>query len=85
MGRLRPPGMQLALLVLCHIHRRAKKAELLGTQVEELKKTLLLHGGNVSQVVKDVLSDFRKLKGVRAQWPHAGRRWLSCAAVVVCF
>ena len=37
--------------------------------MEDLKKTLLLHGGNVSQVVKDVLSDFRKLKGVRAQQP----------------
>ena len=44
----------------------------LGLQVEDLKKTLLLHGGNVSQVVKDVLSDFRKLKGVRAQQPRAG-------------
>ncbi|KAK9824979.1 hypothetical protein WJX81_002634 [Elliptochloris bilobata] len=35
--------------------------------VEDIKKALLLHGGNVSQVTKDVLSDFRKLKGVDAQ------------------
>jgi len=34
-------------------------------QVEELKKSLLLFGGHTSQVTKDVLRDFRKLKGVR--------------------
>ena len=35
-------------------------------QVEDIKKALLLNSGKVSQVTKDVLSDFRKLKGVRA-------------------
>jgi alkyl hydroperoxide reductase subunit AhpF len=35
------------------------------TQVEDLKKSLLLFGGHTSQVTKDVLRDFRKLKGVR--------------------
>ena len=33
-------------------------------QVEVPKKALLLYGGRTSQVVKDVLSDFGKLKGV---------------------
>ena len=33
-------------------------------QVEDPKKALLLYGGRTSQVVKDVLSDFGKLKGV---------------------
>jgi hypothetical protein len=32
--------------------------------VEDPKKALLLYGGRTSQVVKDVLSDFGKLKGV---------------------
>ena len=35
-------------------------------QVEDPKKALLLFGGRTSQVVKDVLSDFGKLKGVRS-------------------
>lgn len=33
-------------------------------QVEDPKKALLLYGGRTSQTVKDVLSDFGKLKGV---------------------
>ena len=32
--------------------------------MEDPKKALLLYGGRTSQVVKDVLSDFGKLKGV---------------------
>lgn len=34
-------------------------------QVEDPKKALLLYGGRTSQVVKDALTDFGKLKGVR--------------------
>ncbi len=33
--------------------------------MEDPKKALLLYGGRTSQTVKDVLSDFGKLKGVR--------------------
>ena len=36
-------------------------------QVEDPKKALLLYGNKTSQVVKDVLSDFAKLKAVRPQ------------------
>lgn len=39
---------------------------LIWPQVEDPKKALLLFGGRTSQVVKDVLSDFGKLKGVRS-------------------
>lgn len=35
------------------------------TKVEDAKRALIMHGGNTSQVIKDVLTDLHKLKGVR--------------------
>ena len=69
-----------AASAICVLSKTCLKSALLGLQVEDLKKTLLLHGGNVSQVVKDVLSDFRKLKGVRAQQPCRDKEalWRRC-------
>lgn len=36
-------------------------------QVEDPKRALILYGHKTSQVVKDVLTDIHKLKGVRGQ------------------
>ena len=38
-------------------------------QVEEPRRALLVHGNKTSQVIKDVMTDLQKLKGVRATLP----------------
>lgn len=48
------------------------RSQVLLVQVEDPKKALLLYGGRTSQTVKDVLSDFGKLKAVRLQSGHHG-------------
>ena len=35
-------------------------------QVEDAKRSLLVYGNKTSQVIKDVMTDLHKLKGVRA-------------------
>lgn len=35
-------------------------------QVEDPRRSLLLHGNRTSQIIKDVLVDLHKMKGVRA-------------------
>lgn len=41
----------------------------LALQVEDPKRALLAYGNKTSQVVKDVLTDLQKLKGVREGQP----------------
>ena len=42
-----------------------------GAQVEDPKRALLVYGNKTSQVVKDVMTDLHKLKGVR-RWAGLG-------------
>jgi hypothetical protein len=39
-------------------------------QVEDVKKSLVLYGNKISQVLKDVLTDFHKIKKVRHFTPR---------------
>lgn len=36
-------------------------------QVEDVKKSLILYGGQTSQVIKDLLTDLHRLKGVSGE------------------